>query len=218
VSDRALRRGADLHVVSRGATEPTWAGDPSAPRPPSSVEDAYRRLLQVAEPETWKREGLADTPARAARAWADLTFGYHQDPADLFTTFEADGYDQMVVVRDVAFYSLCEHHLLPFHGEMHVGYVPGDRIVGISKIARLVELFARRLQVQERLTTQIADTLEEYLQPKGVIVVAGAEHLCMTMRGVQKPGARTITSAVRGMLEAQPEARAEALALLQRRS
>jgi GTP cyclohydrolase IA len=188
MSERALRGGADLHIVSSGAMQPAPAGDPSTSRPASCVEDAYRRLLQVAEGETWKREGLADTPARAARAWADLTCGYHQDPADLFTTFEADGYDEMVIVRDVAFYSLCEHHLLPFHGETHVGYIPGERIVGISKVARLVELFARRLQVQERLTTQIADALEEYLQPKGVIVVAGAEHLCMTMRGVQKPG------------------------------
>lgn len=175
---------------------------------------AYLTLLRQAEPESWNRDGLDATPERAARAFAELTSGYDTDPASLMTTFDADGYDEMVMDRGIPFYSLCEHHLLPFHGLAHVGYIPGERIVGLSKLGRLVDCFARRLQVQERMTVQIADTLVEHLHPRGVIVVLQAEHLCKTMRGVQKAGAATLTSAVRGAFAEKPEARAEAFALI----
>lgn len=160
------------------------------------------------------RDGLIETPLRVAKALGELTSGYAVDPAALLKTFDNDGTRDMVVVRDIPFYSLCEHHMLPFTGTAHIAYVPGDRIVGLSKFARLVDAFARRLQVQERLTNQIATTLDETLAPAGVMVVVEAEHFCMAMRGVQKQGSKTITSAVRGVFNTQPEARAEALDLL----
>lgn len=196
--------------------DPEWVGDARQPKPAGYVEDAYRRLLHAAEGGGHEREGLADTPARAARAWAELTIGYRQDPADLFRTFEADGYDELVMVGPIPFYSLCEHHLLPFHGDAWVGYIPAGRIVGLSKIARLVDVFARRLQVQERLTAQVADTLNTHLEPLGVIVVVAARHLCMEMRGVQTSGAGTTTSAVRGAFRDDPAAREEALSFVHR--
>lgn len=158
--------------------------------------------------------GLDDTPRRVARAYLELTSGYFADVPALFRTFEAGQYDEMVIVRDVTFASLCEHHMLPFRGVAHVAYIPQGRVVGLSKVARLVEAYARRLQIQERMTAQIADAMEHHLDPLGVAVVVEAEHLCMAVRGVRKPGSTTVTSALRGVMKDKPEARAEAMALL----
>ncbi len=175
---------------------------------------AVRELL-IAVGEDPDREGLRDTPARVARAYAELTVGLHQRPEDVLTTTFDIGHDEMVLVRDIELWSMCEHHLVPFTGVAHVGYIPSvdGKITGLSKLARLVDVFARRPQVQERLTTQVADALVRILEPRGVIVVIEAEHLCMTMRGVRKAGARTLTSAVRGMMH-QPATRAEAMSLI----
>lgn len=161
------------------------------------------------------RDGLVDTPDRVARSFAEMSAGLRQTPAEVLNTEFDAIYDEMVLVRDIEMYSLCEHHLVPFHGVAHVGYIPNaeGRITGLSKLARLVDVFAKRPQVQERLTTQVADSMVEYLNPRGVIVVIDAEHLCMAMRGVRKPGARTITSAVRGQLR-DPASRAEAMSLI----
>ncbi len=180
------------------------------------AEAAVRELL-FAVGEDPDREGLRDTPARVARAYGEIFGGLALEPRDvLTTTFELE-HDEMVLVRDIEVYSTCEHHLLPFHGVAHVGYIPGShgRVTGLSKLARLVDVYARRPQLQERLTTQIADALEEGLQPRGVVVVIDCEHLCMSMRGVRKPAARTITSAVRGQLR-DPATRAEAMGLILR--
>lgn len=174
---------------------------------------AYHDLIATL-PNEAATTGTIDTPLRAAKALADLTCGYHVDVPALFTTFESDGYDEMIVVKAIPFYSLCEHHLLPFHGGASVGYIPNGRIIGLSKIARLVEAYARRLQVQERMTVQIADAIETHLQARGVIVLVTAEHLCMTMRGVQKPGSTTTTSVVRGIIKDDQRARLEATTLL----
>ncbi|MDZ7578686.1 MAG: GTP cyclohydrolase I FolE [Candidatus Nanopelagicales bacterium] len=175
---------------------------------------AVRELL-LAVGESPDREGLVDTPDRVARSFAEMLSGQTQKPGDVLTTTFDLGHDEMVLVRDIGVFSLCEHHLVPFHGVAHVGYIPGadGRITGISKIARLVDVYARRLQVQERMTTQIAEAMVECLRPRGVIVVVDCEHLCMSMRGVRKPGSRTMTSAVRGQLRA-PATRAEAMALI----
>lgn len=178
------------------------------------AEAAVRELLRAVG-EDPDRDGLLETPARVARAYAELFAGLRQDAAEvLATTFSID-HEEMIIVRDIELFSTCEHHLLPFHGVAHVGYIPAESgvVTGLSKLARLVEVFARRPQVQERITTQIADALVEHLQARGVIVVIEAEHLCMTMRGVRKPGARTITSAVRGQLR-DPATRSEAMSLL----
>ncbi|WP_367337149.1 GTP cyclohydrolase I FolE [Phycicoccus sp.] len=178
------------------------------------AEAAVRELLRAVG-EDPDRDGLLETPARVARAYAELFAGLRQDAAEvLATTFSID-HEEMIIVRDIELFSTCEHHLLPFHGVAHVGYIPNESgvVTGLSKLARLVEVFARRPQVQERITTQIADALVEHLQARGVIVVIEAEHLCMTMRGVRKPGARTITSAVRGQLR-DPATRSEAMSLL----
>ena len=178
------------------------------------AEAAVRELL-LAIGEDPDREGLRDTPGRVARSARELYAGMWQDPAEVLSrTFSID-HSELVIVRDIPMYSTCEHHLLPFHGEAHIGYIPADdgRVTGLSKLGRLVEVFARRPQVQEQITTQIADALVEYLGVQGVIVVIEAEHLCMSMRGVQKPGSRTITSAVRGQLR-DAATRAEAMSLL----
>lgn len=161
------------------------------------------------------REGLRDTPRRVAKAYAEVFAGLRQNPTDVLNTVFDIGHDEMILVRDIDVYSTCEHHLVPFHGVAHVGYIPGEdgRVTGLSKLARLVDVYAKRPQVQERLTTQIADSLVDVLHPRGVIVVVECEHLCMTMRGVRKPGARTITSAVRGQLR-DPATRAEAMSLI----
>lgn len=178
------------------------------------AEAAVRELL-LAIGEDPDREGLRDTPGRVARSAQELYAGMWQDPAEVLSrTFSID-HSELVIVRDIPMYSTCEHHLLPFHGEAHIGYIPADdgKVTGLSKLGRLVEVFARRPQVQEQITTQIADALVDNLGVQGVIVVIEAEHLCMSMRGVQKPGSRTITSAVRGQLR-DAATRAEAMALL----
>jgi GTP cyclohydrolase I len=179
------------------------------------IEKAVREIL-IAVGEDPDRDGLVETPARVARAYAEQLAGMRQRPEDVLSTvFDAD-HDEMVIVKDIEVYSLCEHHLVPFHGVAHVGYTPNEKgqITGLSKLARLVDVYARRPQVQERMTSQIADALMEVLQPRGVIVVVEAEHLCMTMRGVRKPGAKTLTSAVRGDFRDQPSTRAEAMSLI----
>lgn len=175
----------------------------------AAAQRAVKDLL-MALGEDVSRPGLRDTPRRVADAYGQLLTPEQFEP----TTFANDErYDELVVVRDIPFHSLCEHHLLPFHGVAHVGYLPGERIIGLSKLARVVELFARRLQVQERLTVQVAGWLEAELSPKGVGVVLEAEHLCMTLRGVQKPGARTVTSALHGLVRDDLRTRQEFLAL-----
>ncbi|MGD9958512.1 MAG: GTP cyclohydrolase I FolE [Nocardioides sp.] len=178
---------------------------------------AIRELL-YAIGEDPDREGLQDTPARVARAYAELTQGIRQRPEDVLTTTFDLGHDEMVLVRDIELWSMCEHHLVPFTGVAHVGYIPAEngKITGLSKLARLVDVYAKRPQVQERLTTQVADALMELLEARGVIVVIEAEHLCMTMRGVKKGGARTITSAVRGIMH-KAATRSEAMALIHSR-
>ncbi len=179
------------------------------------LESAVREIL-IAIGEDPDRDGLQDTPARVARAYAEQFAGLGQTPEDVLTTvFDVD-HDEMVLVRDIEVYSTCEHHLVPFHGVAHVGYIPNAKgqVTGLSKLARLVDVYARRPQVQERMTSQIADALMNVLEPRGVIVVIECEHLCMTMRGVRKPGAKTITSAVRGDFRNSDKTRAEAMALI----
>src|SRR6478735_4479837 len=178
------------------------------------AEAAVRELL-IAVGEDPEREGLRDTPGRVARAYAEIFAGLDQTAEEVLrTTFSID-HQELVIVRDIELYSTCEHHLVPFHGVAHIGYIPDKhgRVTGLSKLARLVEVFARRPQVQERLTSQIADSLVEHLDVQGVIVVIECEHLCMSMRGVRKPGARTVTSAVRGQMR-DPATRAEAMSLI----
>jgi GTP cyclohydrolase IA len=179
------------------------------------IETAMRDVLDAIG-EDADRDGLLRTPARVAKMYEELFWGLHRDPDDLLdVVFEAD-HDEMIMVRDIPLYSMCEHHLLPFIGEAHVAYIPNERgcITGLSKLARVVDLLAHRPQVQERLTTQIADCIEKVLTPRGVFVVIEAEHLCMTMRGVSKPGSRTITSAVRGIFRDSDPTRAEAMGLI----
>jgi GTP cyclohydrolase IA len=179
------------------------------------IERAVLEIL-LAVGEDPEREGLRDTPARVARAYAEQFAGLRQRPEDVLSTVFDAGHDEMVLVRDIELYSNCEHHLTPFFGAAHVGYIPNEKghITGLSKLARLVDLYARRPQVQERMTSQIADALLNVLEPRGVIVVIEAEHLCMSMRGVRKPGAKTVTSAVRGIFLDSDRTRAEAMSLV----
>ena len=179
------------------------------------AEAAIRELL-AAIGEDPDREGLRDTPARVARAYAELTAGLRMSAEDVLTTTFDLGHDEMVLVRDIELWSMCEHHLVPFTGVAHVGYIPAEsgKITGISKLARLVDVYAQRPQVQERLTTQVVDALMTILEARGAVVVIEAEHLCMTMRGVRKAGARTVTSAVRGTMLTDRATRAEAMALI----
>jgi GTP cyclohydrolase I len=185
--------------------------------PPFDEKRAQRavRELLVAVGEDPDREGLLETPARVARAYGELFRGMRQRPEDVLTTTFDIGHDEMILVKDIELWSMCEHHLVPFTGVAHVGYIPHEngRITGLSKIGRLVDVYARRPQVQERLTTQVADSLMEILEPRGCIVVVEAEHLCMTMRGVRKPGSKTVTSAVRGQMH-NPATRSEAMSLI----
>ena len=178
------------------------------------VEAAIRELL-IGIGENPDREGLAQTPARVAKSYAEIFGGLHQTAKDVLTTTFSLGHDELVVVRDIPIYSTCEHHLLPFHGVGHVGYIPGEngKITGLSKIARLVDMYSRRPQVQERLTTQIADAMTDILGARGAIVVIECEHLCMSMRGIRKPGSTTLTSVVRGQLR-DPATRIEAMSLI----
>ena len=198
-----------IHAVER-------APEDVPPFDHARAEAAVRELL-YAIGEDPEREGLLETPARVARAYAELTSGLHLRPEDVLTTTFDIGHDEMVLVRDIELWSMCEHHLVPFTGVAHVGYIPAEtgKITGLSKLARLVDVYAKRPQVQERLTTQVADAAMEILEARGVIVVIEAEHLCMTMRGVRKAGARTITSAVRGMMH-NAATRSEAMALIHR--
>jgi GTP cyclohydrolase I len=179
------------------------------------AEAAVRELL-AAIGEDPGRDGLRDTPARVARAFAEQFAGLYTNPDEVLQTLFDEGHAEMILMRDIEMYSTCEHHLVPFFGKAHVGYIPGrdGRVTGLSKLARLVDGYAKRPQVQERLTTQIADALVRRLRPAGVIVVIEAEHLCMAMRGVRKPGAITTTSAVRGILQSQARTRAEAMSLI----
>jgi GTP cyclohydrolase IA len=182
------------------------------------AEAAVRELL-CAIGEDPDRDGLRDTPARVARAYREMFSGLYTDPSAVLNTMFDEQHDELVIVKEIPLYSTCEHHLVSFHGVAHVGYIPGEdgRVTGLSKIARLVDLYAKRPQVQERLTSQIADALVNRLGPRGVIVVVEAEHLCMAMRGVRKPGATTTTSAVRGQFKTDAASRAEALDLILRR-
>ena len=179
------------------------------------IEKAVREILEAVG-EDPERDGLAGTPQRVAALYEEILSGTHEDPAEVLdVTFEA-GHDEMVMVKDIPFYSVCEHHLVPMVGKAHVAYIPNanGRITGLSKLARLVDSYARRLQVQERLTSQIADQIDEKLEPRGVLVVIEAEHLCMSMRGVQNPGTTTVTSAVRGLFRDNASTRAEAMAFI----
>src|SRR3954452_8522471 len=210
----AISGEASAVVVNRVSAEgPTAIAEFDHERAAAAV-----RELLIAIGEDPEREGLRDTPARVARAYAELTAGLRQAPADVLTTTFDIGHDEMVLVRDIELWSMCEHHLVPFTGVAHVGYIPSatGKITGLSKLARLVDVYAKRPQVQERLTTQVADALVRTLDARGVIVVIEAEHLCMTMRGVKKAGARTITSAVRGTMRSNATTRAEAFALINR--
>lgn len=201
-------RPSDLNTA-----DPLHEGDSRVDLP--RLEAAVREVL-VAIGEDPERDGLRDTPARVARLYAETCSGIHLDPrVHLKVTFD-EQHDEMIMVRDIPMYSQCEHHLIPFIGVAHVAYIPNEdgRITGLSKLARLVDGYARRPQVQERLTTQVADALDDVLSPRGVLVVIEAEHLCMSMRGVRKPGASTVTSAVRGLFRTDPAARAEAMRLI----
>jgi GTP cyclohydrolase IA len=209
-------------VVGRvdGVGQDPRTGDPVADIPEgrfdaARIEAAVREIL-AAIGEDPDRPGLQDTPARVARAYAETFAGLAHDPADVLATTFDESHDELVLVKDIAMYSTCEHHLVPFHGVAHVGYIPGydGRVTGLSKLARLVEVYARRPQVQERMTRQIADSLYEVLKPRGVIVVIEAEHLCMAMRGIRKPGATTMTSAVRGIFRENAATRSEAMGLI----
>lgn len=202
-----MSEGTVLHPVP-GGTGPEGVDQ-------DRVQRAVRELL-LAIGEDPDRDGLLKTPRRVAEMYEELFRGLHDDPRHHLTvTFEAD-HDEMVMVRDIPLYSLCEHHLIPFHGRAHVAYIPGEdgRITGLSKLARLVDGYSRRPQVQERLTTQVADALVEVLEPRGAFVVIEAEHLCMSMRGVRKPGSVTITSAVRGLFKDSVATRVEAMSML----
>ena len=198
-----------MTASTNGAEAPQRSGAQRAERH-ARIEAAMREVL-IAVGEDPDRDGLLDTPARVARMYDELLIGHQTDPDEhLEVTFE-HGHDEMVVVRDIHFHSLCEHHLLPFFGTVSVGYLPHDRIVGLSKLARVVEHLARRLQVQERLASQIADAIERVLDTGGVAVMVEAEHLCMTMRGVRKPGSRMVTTVTRGAFRDNPATRAEFL-------
>jgi GTP cyclohydrolase I len=189
----------------------TDAGSVDLPR----AEAAVRELL-IAIGENPDRDGLKQTPARVARAYAEIFGGLFVDPSAVLETTFDEHHDELVLVKDIPLFSVCEHHLVPWHGTAAVGYIPGvdGRITGLSKLARVVDLYARRPQVQERLTSQVADAVMARLEPRGVIVVIEAEHLCMAMRGVRKPGAKTVTSAVRGLFQEDPRTRAEAMSLV----
>jgi GTP cyclohydrolase I len=206
--------GANRASLDTGGTRLPDGGEQRVPFDLPRIERAVREILEAIG-EDPDREGLLDTPARVARAYAEQFGGLRQRPQDVLTTVFDIGHDEMVIVKDIEVYGTCEHHLVPFIGVAHIGYIPNEKgqITGLSKLARLVDVYARRPQVQERMTCQVADALAENLDPRGVIVVIEAEHLCMTMRGVRKPGARTVTSAVRGAFR-DTVTRAEAMSLI----
>jgi GTP cyclohydrolase I len=179
------------------------------------IEQAVRDIL-AAVGENPQREGLKDTPSRVARMYAELLAGMHQDPKKYLTSVFAEKYDEIVLLRDIPFYSICEHHLMPFIGRAHVAYLPSGAVIGVSKLARIVDCFARRLHVQERLTDQIADFLMDSLKPKGVAVILEASHSCMTIRGIKKPGSVMATSSLRGIFRKDPKSRTEVMSLMHR--
>ncbi|MEQ8175325.1 MAG: GTP cyclohydrolase I FolE [Syntrophomonadaceae bacterium] len=180
----------------------------------AKIETAVQMILEAIG-EDPQREGLVNTPGRVARLYEEVFAGLDKDPSELLEVLFTEYHDELVLVKDIPLYSMCEHHLLPFYGKAHVAYIPkGGKVVGISKLARVTEAYARRPQLQERLTSQIADCINQTLKPHGVAVVIQAEHMCMTMRGVKKPGALTVTSAVRGIFETRAETRAELLSLI----
>ncbi len=180
----------------------------------AKIEKAVASIIEAIG-EDPKREGLVDTPRRIAEMYAEIFGGIYEDPGEELRVGFEEGHQEMVILKDIPFYSMCEHHFLPFHGLAHVGYIPSGRVVGASKIGRVVEILAKRPQLQERLTTQIANTIVSVLEPKGVAVVIQAEHLCMTMRGVKKPGSNIVTSAMRGLFQKNPVTRSEFLSLVQ---
>lgn len=193
---------------------PDWAVNRSLPQPVGYVAEAFERLLVAAEGQDAERPDLIETPARAAKAWAERTAGYRMDAGEHFKTFDGAGYDEMVVVKDIPLYSTCEHHLEDITGVAHVAYIADGKIVGLSKLARVVDVYALRLQTQERLGMQVAAAIESNLAPKGVAVVIEARHMCMERRGVRKPGCTTVTSVLRGAMKDDPRARAEVLSLM----
>ncbi len=180
---------------------------------PHEIEEHTKRLLELIGEDT-SRDGLKDTPKRVAKSYEKLFSGYGKDPAKIVTVFDNEGYDEMVIAKDIEFYSYCEHHMIPFFGRAHIGYIPEDKIIGVSKIPRILEVFARRLQNQERLTSQVADALMDILAPKGVGVVIEAQHLCMMSRGVEKQNSMMTTSAVRGLFKSNLNTRSEFLRLI----
>ncbi|MBS4026002.1 MAG: GTP cyclohydrolase I FolE [Clostridia bacterium] len=181
------------------------------------IEEGIRMILEAIGEDT-EREGLKDTPKRVARMYQEIFCGLNQDPKEHLEIVFSEEHEEMVLVKDIPLYSMCEHHLLPFYGKAHIAYIPRKgKITGLSKLARVVEGFSKRPQLQERLTSQIADSVMEALNPRGVIVVVEAEHMCMTMRGVKKPGSATLTSAVRGIFKTNDATRAEAYSLISRR-
>lgn len=207
--------GGVFHVKESSWPVETHNSDFPALIDSAEVEHAVRVLIENVGEDT-ERSGLRETPARVAESLAFLTQGYHQDPREIVgDALFAERFDELVLVRDVEFYSLCEHHLLPFFGLVHIGYVPDGRIVGLSKLPRIVDVFARRFQVQERLTREIAECIQELIQPRGVGVMIEANHLCMQMRGVQKQDSRTVTTTLLGTLREDDRARSEFLALVQ---
>jgi GTP cyclohydrolase I len=173
------------------------------------VRKDMERVLRHIEPLTADRPGLKDTPKRVVKSWKELYAGYHQKIEDIMTVFDADGYDQMVVLTDIELFSMCEHHMLPFYGVAHVAYIPEDKIVGISKLSRLVNIYSRRLQNQERITKQVTDALDDYLNPRGSACVIEASHLCMRMRGASESNATMVTSSVTGVFREKIEVRNE---------
>ncbi len=219
---RVERAGCDGHAREPSACEATGrrfeidavADEPGrSPIDTKRIERAVTEIL-LAIGQDPQRDGLAETPARVARMYAELFCGLHRDPSRHLNKVFEERYDELVLVRDISFCSMCEHHLLPFMGVAHVGYLPNGKVVGLSKLARVVEELSRRPQVQERMTHQIADLLHGTLQAKGVVVVLKATHTCMTIRGIRKPGSEMITSAVRGLFKSNQSSRAEAMALI----
>ncbi|MDQ0710480.1 GTP cyclohydrolase I [Arthrobacter woluwensis] len=202
------------HIDDDVPSTASGAASADSPMDLPRIEAAVREIL-IAVGEDPDRSGLADTPARVARAYAEMFSGIHQDPGSVLQTMFDMDHEELVLVKDIPFYSTCEHHLVPFHGVAHVGYIPSHdgMVTGLSKLARLVDIIARRPQVQERLTTQIVEALVTHLKPRGAIAVVECEHMCMSMRGIRKPGAKTVTSAVRGQLH-DPATRAEAMSLI----
>ena len=201
-----------MSIVTSAADLNEAPADTTEPKP--ILLEAIRTIIREIG-EDPDREGLRDTPERIARMYGELFEGLHMDPVEVLSVGFEEGHDEMVILKDIPFYSMCEHHFLPFHGAAHVGYLPDGRIVGLSKLARAVEIFARRPQVQERLSSQIADCIETVLGAKGVGVVVQAEHLCMTARGVRKPGTKMVTSAMRGKFRDEDKTRQEFLQLIQ---